>query len=68
MKFSKEIECPLVSVNTIKANDINKDKVEVFSLFYPDLKRQSKMQSVLTTNHEVIGDLEFDHLYILEII
>ena len=26
------------------------------------------MQSVLTTNHEVTRDLEFDHLYILEMI
>ena len=47
---------------------MNKDKIEVFLSYYPDLKKQSKMQSVLTTNHKVTQDLEFDHLYILEMI
>ena len=44
------------------------DKTEIFPSFYPNLKKSSKMQGVLTTNHEVTRDLEFDHLYILEMI
>ena len=68
-KSAAEIECPLVSVNTIKASNVNKDKSEVFPSFYPDFKQKwYPIQSVLTMNHEVTRDLEFDHLYILEMI
>ena len=59
----------MVSVNTIKASNVNKDKNEVFPPFYPNFEQKKyPMQSVLTTNHEVTRDLEFDHLYILEMI
>ena len=68
-KSAAEVELPLVSINTTNASKVDNGKCEVFPQFYPDLEQgKCLMQSVLTTNHEITQDLEFDHLYILEMI